>query len=78
MGKNTMTLEAYLDDVRARQSRHRGSGWSDEVDYPIGRVTLPAHVEHWAGERPDRVALVDGPTTMTYRELDDAHRRGAG
>lgn len=78
MGKNTMTLEAYLDDVRARQSRHRGSGWSDEVDYPIGRVTLPAHVEHWAGERPDRVALVDGPTTMTYRELDDAHRRVAG
>lgn len=72
------TLEQYVEDLRARQERQRPDGVATEPLYPAGEVTIPAHVDHWAAERPDHVALVDGGTTYTYAELADVHRRVAG
>ncbi|KHL15081.1 long-chain acyl-CoA synthetase [Mumia flava] len=73
-----MDLETYLADLRARQERVRPADTPREVAYPLGEVVLPAHVEHWARTDPRRPAIVFGDDTLTYADLDDAHRRLAG
>ncbi|MTB88121.1 AMP-binding protein [Aeromicrobium senzhongii] len=70
-------LDEYLTEVRRLQSAARPAGIPDEVVYPAGEITIPAHVSHWACERPDTLALAMGDTRYTYRELDEAHRRVA-
>jgi acyl-CoA synthetase (AMP-forming)/AMP-acid ligase II len=50
----------------------------DEVVHPVGEITIPAHVGHWATVRPDHCALRIDDRSWTYAELDDAHRRVAG
>ncbi|MET0467490.1 MAG: AMP-binding protein [Aeromicrobium sp.] len=71
------TLDAYLAEVRQLQDALRPAGIPAEVTYPAGEITIPAHVSHWAAERPDHLALALGDTRYTYAELDDAHRRVA-
>lgn len=71
------TLDAYLTEVRRLQDALRPAGIPAEVTYPAGEITIPAHVSHWAGERPDHLALALGDTRLTYAELDDVHRRVA-
>ncbi|MBA4608037.1 AMP-binding protein [Aeromicrobium sp. Marseille-Q0843] len=71
------TLDAYLTEVRRLQDARRPAGIPAEVTYPAGEITIPAHVSHWAGERPDHLALALGDTRLTYAELDDVHRRVA-
>lgn len=71
------SLDEYLTEVRRLQAAARPAGIPDEVTHPAGRITIPAHVSHWAAERPDQVALTMGDTRYTYAELDDAHRRVA-
>jgi long-chain acyl-CoA synthetase len=73
-----MELETYVDDLRARQARLRPDGVPDEVSYPLGEISLPGHVAHWAGRCPDRAAIVFEGRTITYRELDELNRRVAG
>lgn len=71
------TLDEYVADVRRLQAALRPEGIPDEPQYPAGRITIPAHVSHWAAERPEQVALAMGDTRYTYPELDEAHRRVA-
>ncbi|MCL3837631.1 AMP-binding protein [Aeromicrobium duanguangcaii] len=71
------TLDAYLAEVRQLQDGLRPAGIPAEVTYPAGEITIPAHVSHWATERPDQLALALGETRYTYAELDDVHRRVA-
>ncbi|SKB05387.1 AMP-binding protein [Aeromicrobium choanae] len=71
------TLDSYLAEVRRLQDALRPAGIPNEVTYPAGEITIPAHVSHWAAERPDHLALALGDTRYTYAELDDAHRRVA-
>ncbi|GAA2080766.1 AMP-binding protein [Aeromicrobium tamlense] len=71
------TLDQYVETVRRLQADLRPAGIPAEVHYPAGEITIPAHVSHWAAERPDQVALALGDTRFTYAELDDAHRRVA-
>lgn len=71
------TLDEYVTEVRKLQAGLRPAGIPDEVRYPAGEITIPAHVSHWAQERPDLLALTMDDTRYTYAELDDAHRRVA-
>ena len=49
-------------------------------DVEIPDVTITAHILRHAADRPDRLALVDGPTgrSYTFAELSDAIHRFAG
>lgn len=71
------TLDEYVAEVRALQAALRPAGLPDEPVYPAGHITIPAHVSHWAKERPEKLALAMGDQHFTYPELDDAHRRVA-
>lgn len=73
-----MNLDAYLEDLRARQARVRPASTPSEVVYPLGEVSIPAHVDHWAEHRPDRAAIVFEGRTVTYAELADLSARVAG
>jgi long-chain acyl-CoA synthetase len=73
-----MDIEEYLRDLRARQDRVRPPGTPAEVEYPLGEISLPAHIEHWAEHRPDKVAIVFDGRRTTYAELADQVRRVAG
>lgn len=73
-----MTLDAYLEDLRARQARVRPAGTPSQVVYPLGEISIPAHVDHWAEHRPDRAAIVFEGRTVTYAELADTSARVAG
>ncbi|GLX50361.1 acyl-CoA synthetase [Streptomyces hygroscopicus subsp. hygroscopicus] len=73
-----MTFEEYLDDLRARQARVRPHDTPHEVRYPLGEISLPEHVAHWAGRYPDRPAIVFADRTVGYRELDELSGRLAG
>ncbi|RZB15480.1 acyl-CoA synthetase [Streptomyces sp. F001] len=73
-----MKIEEHLEDLRARQVRVRPHGTPSEVVYPLGEISLPEHVAHWAVRCPDRPAIVFEERTVTYRELDDLIRRVAG
>ena len=71
------TLDAYVAEVRRLQDALRPAGVGTEPLYPAGEITIPAHVSHWAAERPDHLALALGDRRYTYAELDDVHRRVA-
>lgn len=73
-----MDIEEYLRDLRARQDRVRPQGTPTEVVYPLGEISLPAHIEHWAEHRPDKVAIAFEGRRTTYAELADQVRRVAG
>lgn len=73
-----MDLETYLDDVRARQARVRPANTPDRLVLPLGELSLPGHVDHWARERPDQPAIVYEGRTIAYRELADLVARVAG
>jgi amino acid adenylation domain-containing protein len=40
------------------------------IDIPVGLRSLPAAFRHMAERHPDRAAVVDGDTRLTYGELD--------
>jgi fatty-acyl-CoA synthase/long-chain acyl-CoA synthetase len=71
-------LEAYLAVLRPRQERVRPEGTPSEVLYPLGEITLPEHVDAWAVERPDTVAIAFEGATLTYAQLADRVARLAG
>ncbi|GAB4010758.1 AMP-binding protein [Nocardioides ultimimeridianus] len=71
-------MEEHLRDVRRRQERIRPADTPAEVAYPAGEISLPAHVEHWARERPDRPALAFAGAEMSYAELADRVAAVAG
>ncbi|WAL68408.1 AMP-binding protein [Amycolatopsis cynarae] len=71
-------LEAYLSGVRARQEKVRPAGTPSEVVYPLGEITIPEHVAHWARRYPDRPAIEFEGRTTSYGELDELTRRLAG
>lgn len=73
-----VSLDDYVEELREVHRRLRPAAASNEVSYPAGECTLPAHVSHWATRRGDHPALAMGTTTLTYAELDDLHRRVAG
>ena len=71
-------VETYLADVRRRQDRIRPAQLPTTPRCPLGEITLPAHVRHWARHRPHRPAIVFYGAETSYAELDDASRRLAG
>ncbi|MFC7341862.1 AMP-binding protein [Saccharopolyspora griseoalba] len=73
-----MDLTRYLQDLRARQTRARPAGTPHEVVHPLGEITIPEHVEHWAAHRPEHPAIVFRQRTITYRELDELIKRVGG
>ncbi|MBC7594213.1 MAG: AMP-binding protein [Kineosporiaceae bacterium] len=73
-----MDLTTYADQLRELQNRSRPAGTPSEVTYPLGEITIPRHVEHWAATNPERKAIVFEDRTVTYAELDQQHRRLAG
>ncbi|WP_134661678.1 MULTISPECIES: AMP-binding protein [unclassified Amycolatopsis] len=73
-----MDLETYLDDVRARQARVRPANTPDRLVLPLGELSIPGHVDHWARERPNQPAIVYEGRTIDYRELADLVARVAG
>ncbi|MGY1848489.1 AMP-binding protein [Blastococcus sp. SYSU DS1021] len=73
-----MDIESYLEDLRARQESLRPPDTPSSVVYPLGEISLPEHVAHWAATAPDRVAVSFQGRDITYSELDDLNRRAAG
>jgi long-chain acyl-CoA synthetase len=68
-------IDAHVADLAGRRARIWPAGVPAEVRYPLGEVTLTAHLRHWARERPDRPAFVLGDRTLTYAELDEQSDR---
>ncbi|GAB2969910.1 AMP-binding protein [Nocardioides montaniterrae] len=64
-----VTLEEQLVDVRRRQQRVRPADTTADVAYPAGEISLPAHVEHWARERPERTAIAFAGAEISYADL---------
>ncbi len=64
-----MDMDAHLADLRRRHERMRPADTPDEVVYPAGEISLPAHVDHWARLRPDRTAIVFAGGETSYAEL---------
>jgi long-chain acyl-CoA synthetase len=73
-----MDMTEYLADLRARQEVRRPPNTPREVVYPAGEITIPEHASHWAATFPERIAISSEGRELTYRDLDDAHRRVAG
>ncbi|GAB3363649.1 AMP-binding protein [Amycolatopsis echigonensis] len=73
-----MDLETYLDDVRARQARVRPANTPDRLVLPLGELSIPGHVDHWARERPGQAAIVHEGRAISYAELADLVARVAG
>ncbi|WP_027927591.1 AMP-binding protein [Amycolatopsis benzoatilytica] len=73
-----MDLETYLDDVRARQARVRPANTPDHVVLPLGELSLPGHLDHWARVRPEQAAIVYEGRAIAYRELAGLVARVAG
>lgn len=73
-----MKIEEYLADLRVRQARVRPQGTPSQAVQPVGEISLPDHVAHWARLRPEQPAIVFEDRVVTYRELDDLSRRVAG
>lgn len=73
-----MDLDTHAAELRTLQNRSRPPGTPTTVQYPLGLMTIPRHVEHWARTSPDRSAIVFEDRTISYAELDRMHRRLAG
>lgn len=73
-----MNIEQYVADLRQRQAEIRPTGTPSEVTYPLGELTIPEHVAHWAERYPQRAAIVFEGRTVTYAELDELIGRVAG
>jgi acyl-CoA synthetase (AMP-forming)/AMP-acid ligase II len=68
-------IDAHLAELAARRERVWPAGVPRQVEYPLGQVTLTAHLRHWARDRPDRAAFVLGDRTLTYTQLDEQSDR---
>ncbi|WP_172651908.1 AMP-binding protein [Rhodococcus opacus] len=73
-----MDMNDYLADVRERQAIRRPPNTPGEVTYPVGEITIPEHIAHWAELTPDRIAISHEGREMRYSDLDGIHRRVAG
>ncbi|GAB2790760.1 AMP-binding protein [Streptomyces daliensis] len=78
MTQDQPAVEEYLTELRRRQDRIRPDILPDRPRYPLGELSLPAHVAHWAARDPDRAAVVFYGAETSYAELDEASDRLAG
>lgn len=70
--------EAYLAGHARLMDEAWPTGIAREASYPLGRITLTAHLAHWAKVRPDDTAIVYYGTEIGWAELDsDANRFAA-
>src|SRR3954447_25608032 len=68
-------IDAHVTDLRRRHAQVWPAEVPREVRYPLGEVTVTAHLRHWAHERGDRPAVVLGDRTLTYAQLDEQSGR---
>ncbi|TFV62273.1 acyl-CoA synthetase [Geodermatophilus sp. DF01-2] len=68
-------IDAHVADLRRRRAQVWPPGVPREVRYPLGEITLTAHLRHWARERGDRPAFVVGDRTLSYAQLDEQSDR---
>jgi len=68
-------IDAHVSDLRRRRAQVWPADVPREVRYPLGEVTVTAHLRHWARERGDRPAVVLGDRTLTYAQLDEQSDR---
>ncbi|MEW1775128.1 amino acid adenylation domain-containing protein [Streptomyces sp. NPDC086777] len=63
-------------DILGDEERHRLLvTWNDTAAPPVESPTVAALFEKQADRAPDRLALLQGPTRWTYRELDEHANR---
>ena len=60
----------YLATLRALWAKNWPAGVSTTPHYPWGEVTLPEYLRRWAGQQPDKPALIFYGNTISYAELD--------
>jgi len=70
------------EDYLAAHARLMHEAWpagiAREASYPLGRITLTAHLAHWAKVRPNDTAIVYYGTEIGWAQLDsDANRFAA-
>src|SRR4051812_30082749 len=68
-------IDAHVSDLRRLRAQVWPADVPREVRYPLGEVTVTAHLRHWARERGDRPAVVVGDRTLTYAQLDEQSDR---
>src|SRR3954452_12673903 len=68
-------IDAHVADLHKRRAKIWPADVPREVRYPLGEVTVTAHLRHWARERGDRPAVVLGDRTLTYAQLDEQSDR---
>lgn len=73
-----MNLDTYLADLRDRHAKIRPADTPDHLVLPLGELSIPAHVDHWAQHRPDQVAIAFEGRQISYRELSELVARLAG
>ena len=78
MHHDPRAVEEHLTALRRRQDRIRPALLPARLRYPLGEITLPAHVRHWALHRPQRPAIVFYGAETSYAELDELSDRLAG
>src|SRR3954453_3585724 len=71
-------IDAHVNDLREGRERVWPAEGPREVRYPLGEITVTAHLRHWARERGDRPAVVLGDRALSYAELDERSDRLAG
>lgn len=73
-----MDIEEYVADLRARQAKVRPADTPSEVFYPLGELTLPEHLDHWAAERADTTAIAFEGNDLSYADVAGRVARVAG
>lgn len=73
-----MDLETQLIALKELQEAIRPANTPRSVSYPLGELSVPGHVAHWARERPDKTALVFAGREYSFSELDELSGRLAG
>src|SRR3954447_4560851 len=68
-------IDAHVTDLRERRARVWPAELPREVRYPLGEITVTAHLRHWARERGDRPAVVLGDRALSYAQLDERSDR---
>src|SRR4051812_24667367 len=71
-------IDAHVTDLRERRARVWPAEVPREVRYPLGEITVTAHLRHWARERGDRPAVVLCDRALSYAQLDERSDRLAG
>src|SRR4051812_32114851 len=59
-------IDAHVSDLRERRARVWPAEVPREVRYPLGEITVTAHLRHWAREHGDRPAVVLGDRALSY------------